>query len=143
MKTDPHLITAAGWVGKSYAEMEALFPRKGGASTVQWQAGARGCWNLVREAYRLSGVEIPEEYHAALDARMFRTVYEPQPWDLVPICNHVLPIVTHVALYLGDSMILHALEAHGVVAQPITREPWWSRIARDEKGRRGFLRLRL
>jgi cell wall-associated NlpC family hydrolase len=136
------LATATRWVGKTYAEMEALCPRAGGAPLVQWQAGMRGCWNLVREAYALRGTPLPEEYHSALDQRLFRTVFDPAPWDIVPICNHKLPIVTHVALVLPESMILHALESHGVVAQPLTREPWWSRIARDEKRRRGFLRLR-
>ena len=139
---DPHLATVAGWVGKTYAEMEALFPRRTGAPTKQWQAGMRGCWNLARASYALRGDELPEEYHAALDARMFRTVFEPAPWDLVPICNHRLSIVTHVALVLPHSLIIHALEEHNVVAHPVTREPWWSRVARDENGRRGYLRRR-
>jgi cell wall-associated NlpC family hydrolase len=142
MTADPQLAIVAGWVGKSYADMEALFPRHGGAPSLQWQAGMRGCWNLYRAAESLRGNAIPEEYHAALDARLFRTVYELQPWDLIPICNHRLSIVTHVALYFGASLMVHALEVYGVVSQPITREPWWSRIARDESGRRGYLRLR-
>jgi cell wall-associated NlpC family hydrolase len=127
MITDPHLLTVSGWVGKNYEEM--------GTSM-------RGCWNLVRTAYALRGIGLPFDYHITLDQQMFRTVFELQPWDIVPICNHRLPIVTHVALYLGDSTIIHAIEDSGVVAHPISREPWWSRIARDEKGRRGYLRLR-
>jgi hypothetical protein len=140
--SDPHLAIVAGWVGRSYAEMEALFPRTATGSSLQWEAGMRGCWNLVRAAEALRGNETPEEYHAALDARMYRTVFEPEPWDLIPICNHRLQIVTHVTLVLPESLHIHALEDHGVVLQPITREPWWSRVARDENGRRGFLRRR-
>ena len=137
--SDPLLAKVAGWVGKSYDEMEALYPRPANRS---WRSGMRGCWNLVRAAYALRGVELPEEYHAALDSRLFRTVFELQPFDLIPICNHRLPIVTHVALYLGESKIIHAIEDSGVVSHPITREPWHSRIARDEKRRLGYLRLR-
>jgi cell wall-associated NlpC family hydrolase len=128
MITDPILLTVSRWVGKTYEEMEALYPsnhRNGWASSY-------GCWALARAAEALRGNELPEQYHAALDARMFRTVFELQPWDLIPICNHRLPIVTHVMLYLGDSTVIHAIEDSGVVAHPISRE----------KGRRGYLRLR-
>lgn len=151
LDTTSALATASRWVGKTYAEMDAIYPRifqprrptaPEQAARYAWEAGARGCWSLVRAAFSLRGVEIPEEYHAALDARLFRTVFDPQPFDIVPICNHRLPIVTHVALVLPDSLILHALETYGVVAQPLTRDPWWSRIARDRDGRRGYLRLR-
>ncbi len=158
---DEHLATVAGWVGKTYSEMEALFPRRNflsteltrdadrnarhlsGGSRVGWKAGMRGCWNLIRAAESLRGNAIPEEYYAALDARMYRTVFEPQPWDIIPVCNHRLPIVTHVMLYLGESVVVHALEDPGVISGPITRDPWWSRIARDRSGRRGYLRLRV
>jgi hypothetical protein len=144
---DRHLATVAGWVGKTYAEMEALFPRAATATGVPWMAGMRGCWNLVRAAEALRGNEAPEEYHAALDARMYRTVYELQPWDLIPICNHRLTIVTHVMLCIDESLAVHALEDTGVISGPVTREPWWSRIAREQLpdwsfGRRGFLRRR-
>lgn len=138
MITDPILLTVSGWVGKTYEEMEALYPSNHRSS---W-ASSYGCWALARAAYSLRGVDLPEQYHAALDSRMFRTVFEPEPLDLVPICNHRLPIVTHVMIYLGDSTVIHAIEDSGVVAHPLTREPWYSRIARDEQGRRGFLRLR-
>lgn len=142
MFDDPHLATVAGWVGKTYAEMEALYPRGRGAAG--WEPGS-GCWSLVRAAFALRGVDLPEAYYlAVLDSRMFRTVFDPQPWDVVPISNHRLTIVTHVALYLGgpDSLIIHALEDAGVLAHPLHREPVYSRIARDEKRRLGFLRLR-
>lgn len=140
MITDPHLLTVAGWVGKTYEEMEALYPSNR-PERVGW-ASSFGCWALVRAAYALRGVNLPEQYHAALDARLFRTVHELEPWDIVPVCNHPLAIVTHVMLYLGDSTVIHAMEEVNVVAHPITREPWWTRIARDRQGRRGYLRLR-
>jgi cell wall-associated NlpC family hydrolase len=136
--SDPRLATVATWIGRSYADMNRLYPSPDGA----WEAGLRGCWNLARAAYRLRGVELPPEYHVALDQRMFRTVFDPEPWDLVPFCIHKLPIVTHVALYLGDDTIVHAVQDAGVVAHPITRLPFWNYAARDEKGRHGYLRLR-
>lgn len=142
MIDDPHLQIVAGWVGKTYEEMEQLFPRQRTGAPSQWVAGARGCWNLVRAAYQLRGVVIPEEYHAALDQRLFRTVFEPQPFDVVPISLHRLPIVTHVGLFLGEGFMVHAIEESGVIGHPLSREPWWSRIAKAEDGRRGYLRLR-
>lgn len=124
MKNDPRLTTIAGWVGRSHAELN--------------------CWELVRAAFRMRGEQLPASYHEALLKGMFRTVFEPEPWDLVPVCNHRLEIVNHVALYLGDGQIIHSLEDVGVVAHPLVREPWFSRIARERDGarRKGFLRLR-
>lgn len=116
--------TITGWVGRSYAEMD--------------------CWELIRRAYRLREVVLPNHYHAALSQGMFRTVFDPEPWDIVPISNHKLEIVNHVALYLGDGQIIHSIEDSNVCVQPLTREPWFSRIARERDGerRKGFLRLR-
>ncbi len=154
---DPHLATVLSWVGKTYAEMDALYPREfvprnaTPGRRLLWAAGMRGCWNLVRAETRLrTGIELPEEYHLALDQRIYRTVFEPQPWDLVPICNHKLPIVTHVMIVLPGLNVIHAIEEAGPIAHPLTREPWWSRIGREviddgqtqTLGRRGYLRLR-
>lgn len=124
MTTDTHLSTVAGWVGRSYADLP--------------------CWQLVREAYRLRGIELPADYYASLDS--FRTVFEPEPWDLVVMCNHRLSIANHVGLYLGEGRLIHSVEDSNVVITPLEREPWWSRVARtrptDEhpQGRRGYLR---
>jgi cell wall-associated NlpC family hydrolase len=124
MTNDPRLLTVSGWVGRSHADLD--------------------CWELVREAFRLRDVKLHASYHEALLNGMFRTVFEPEPWDLVPISNHRLEIVNHVALYLGDGQIIHSIEDAGVVLHPLTREPWFSRIARERAGdrRKGFLRLR-
>lgn len=124
MRTDPRLITIAGWVGRSHAELN--------------------CWELVRAAYRLRHVQLPATYHDALLKGMFRTVFEPEPFDLLAIANHRLWITNHVALYLGDGKIIHSLEDFGVVQHEMTRSPWWDRVVRERsgEGRKGFLRLR-
>lgn len=138
------IATIQSWVGKTYAEMATLAPDafSEGRTTENWERGMRACWSIVRAAYALRGDSIPDQYHAALDARLFRTVKDPEPFDVVPLCLHKLPIVTHVGLYLGESLVIHALEEQGIVCHPITREPWWSHIARDKAGNRGYLRLR-
>lgn len=121
---DETIKTILGWVGRSYAEMD--------------------CWELIRRAYALRGVDLPQGYHAALSQGLFRTVFEPEPFDLIPISNHKLEIVNHVALYLGDGLMIHSVQDSNVVVQPLTREPWWSRIARERDGarRKGYLRIR-
>lgn len=118
------LATVASWVGRSHADLN--------------------CWDLIRAAYRLRDVELPASYHDALLRGLFRTVFEPEPWDLIPVCNHRLEIANHVMLYLGAGTVIHSIEDSGVVTQPLLREPWWSRIARERDGerRRGYLRLR-
>lgn len=124
MIDDPRLLTIAGWAGRSHAELN--------------------CWSLIVAAYKLRDVRLPSTYHDALSAGMFRTVFEPEPWDLVPIANHRLEITNHVALYVGDGQIIHSIEEAGVISHPLTREPWWSRVARERDGarRKGYLRLR-
>jgi len=121
--TEDHLATLRSWVGRSYAEMR--------------------CWDVVLEAFRLRCVELPYGYAEALERRLFRTVSDPEPWDVVPICNHELAIVNHVALYIGENLIIQSCEESGVVITPLDREPFWSRIARRRgSGERGYLRLR-
>ena len=120
MITDPILSTVAGWVGRSHTEID--------------------CEQLVVDAYKLRGVEFQGLYRAMFKG-MFRTVFEPQPWDLIPVSNHRLNVITHVGLFLGDDQVIHSFEDSGVVVLPLTREPWFSRIARDATGRRGYLRL--
>jgi cell wall-associated NlpC family hydrolase len=112
------------WVGRyTYAEMD--------------------CERLVVDANQLRGVEIPGLYRGIFKG-MFWTVDTPEPWDIVPISNHVLGVVTHAALYLGNGMVIQSFEDSGPVIIPLTREPWWSRIARyqGDPERRGYLRLR-
>lgn len=163
MINDPHLATVAGWVGKTYAEMEALYPRGRGAAG--WEPGPKACWSLARAAFALRGIALPGNEFDVIHGGHARTVFEPEPWDLVLVCNHRLAIPNHVMLYLGghDSIVVHAIEDGGVIAHPITREPWWSRVLREtpkeshvarcetcgaKRGllcadlRRGYLRLR-
>jgi cell wall-associated NlpC family hydrolase len=122
---DPRLITISGWVGRSYADLD--------------------CWELIVAANRLRDVHLPPSYHVALQQGLFRTVFEPEPWDLVPVSNHKLEITNHVMLYLGDGLVIHSVQDSNVVSHPITREPWWSRIARERGGerRRGYLRVKV
>lgn len=123
---DEHLATVAGWAGRSHKELD--------------------CEQLVIEAFRLRGIELPGLYRAMFKG-MFFTAFELQPWDVVPVCNHRLHVMTHAGIYLGDGLVIHSFEDSGVVILPITREPWWSRIATEDTpdgsvGRRGYLRLR-
>jgi cell wall-associated NlpC family hydrolase len=120
MMTDPNLATVATWVGRSHAAID--------------------CEQLVIDAYKLRGIELPGLYRAMFKG-MFRTVFDPAPWDLIPVANHRLNIITHVGLYLGNQQAAHSFEESGVVVLPLHREPWFSRIARDASGRPGFLRL--
>jgi cell wall-associated NlpC family hydrolase len=120
--TDPRLSEVAGLVGRSYAD-------KG------------GCWGFVREAFALRGVTLPSDYFAAIEKRMFRTVFEPEPWDVVLVCNHALAIANHVALYVAPDLIAHSLEGAGVIVEPFARSRWYERVARARDGRKGYLRL--
>jgi cell wall-associated NlpC family hydrolase len=123
---DPRLATIAGWVGRSYAEMR--------------------CWDVIRSAYRLRDVNLPSDYYASI--ALFETVFDPEPWDVIAICNHRLAIANHVGLYLGDGEFIHSLEGDGVVIGRLDRAPWRERIARTRPtehypdGRPGFLRFR-
>lgn len=126
MEITEALTIAKSWVGRSHREMD--------------------CEQLVVEFHRLLGVEMGGLY-AGLFKGLFRTVFDPLPGDVVPICNHRLYVMTHGAIYLGDQEVLHSFEDAGVVILPLTREPWFSRIACERLpngsfGRRGFLRLR-
>jgi len=115
-----HLTTIRSWVGRSYANLR--------------------CWDLIVEAFALRDIKLEGDYFAALPR--FRTVFEPEPWDVVPVANHQLGIVNHVGLFLGDGEYIHSIEGAGVVIHPLTREPFYERIARARDGRKGFLRLR-
>jgi len=132
-----HLATIRGWVGRSFEDIK--------------------CWDLVREAYRLRGVELPD-YYTSLEQN-FRTVFEPEPWDVVPICNHRLAIGNHAGLYLGNGAFIHSQEVVGVTIANLyddipgaprrqfddgfRRERLLDRVARTREDRRhGFLRLR-
>jgi cell wall-associated NlpC family hydrolase len=119
---EEHIATIRSWVGRPYSQIR--------------------CWDLAVEAYALRGATLPGAYAEALENRMFRTVFEPEPWDIIPICNHELQIVNHVGLYFSDAETIHSFENAGVVSIPLDRQPWFDRIARARDGRRGFLRLR-
>jgi len=92
------------------------------------------------EAFALRGVKLPGDYFAALP--LFKTVLVAEAWDVIPIANHELGIVNHVGLCLGDDQYIHSVEGAGVVIHPISREPFFSRIAKTRGGHKGFLRLR-
>lgn len=114
---ETELTTVASWVGLSHEEIR--------------------CWDLVQRAFRLRGVEIPDDYYSSLP--LFRTVFEPEPWDVLAIKNH--PLVTnHAGLYLRDRYFIHSMEGSGVTINRIDDPRWVDRIAKLT-GRTGFLRL--
>jgi hypothetical protein len=120
--TARHLSIIRSWVGRPYSQIR--------------------CWDLVVAAFALRGIAIPSAYAEALERRMLRTVTEPEPWDIIPICNHELQIVNHAGLYFSPVETFHSFENAGAVSIPLDRQPWFDRIARTRDGRRGFLRLR-
>lgn len=72
------------------------------------------CAGLVRRCYRRVGIEL-----AGLDlalADVWQQVERPEPGDLVSMHFNDEP---HVAFYLGDNRILHALAGVGVVNTPL------------------------
>ena len=90
------------------------------------------CWQVPQLFYRENGVDLPDDYYAALAS--FVVVDRPEPGDVIAIRNH--PFVTnHCGLYVGDDIFLHSLETTGVATGNVTRRPWTERIA-------GFLRLK-
>lgn len=123
--TDPILAQVAAWVGRSHAEMS--------------------CWQLVHKALVLRGTPIPGDFYTLLLATdgYFTTITEPEPWDIVAIANHRLPLINHVGLYLGAGEFIHSIEDSGVVISRIDRAPWSKRIVTDRAtGKQGFLRCR-
>jgi cell wall-associated NlpC family hydrolase len=93
------------------------------------------CWDLVREALRVSlSVELPRDYYASL--RFFKVVATPEPLDVLAIRNH--PFVTnHCGIYIGDGRFLHTLENVGAHIARIDAAPW------NHAGRiAGYLRLK-
>lgn len=117
MTDHPDLSPVLAWVGRSYAAMT--------------------CWDLVREAFALRGVALPNDYYKA--ASQFRVVdpaEDPEPWDVIVLRTH--PIITnHIGLMLGSTMFIHSLEGVGVTIGRTDRVPWQKpgRIA-------GVMRLR-
>lgn len=117
---EEQLREVRSWVGRSHAEMK--------------------CWELVQRAWSLRGVSLPNSYYSAMD--VCSTVLDPEPWDIVPICNHRLAIANHVGLYLGNGQFIHSMEETGITIADINRR-WIDRVAIDRlSGKHGFLRVR-
>lgn len=93
---------------------------------------AMRCYDLVARAYALRGVSLPADYMGCLP--MFRTVREPEAWDLVAIKNHAI-VTNHVGLMVTPYLFIHSMEDVGVTIGDVRHERWAERIA-------GFLRLR-
>jgi hypothetical protein len=123
MNPDPILARVESWVGRSYADLR--------------------CWDLIAEAFALRGTPLRGDLYQILFTAgdTFRTVFDPEPWDVVPVINHRLPIINHVGLYLGESRFIHSVEDQGVVITKLHQQPWSERIV-HESGRRAFLRHR-
>jgi hypothetical protein len=115
--------TLRTWVGRSYAELK--------------------CWDVIVAANKLRGVEIPADYATALERRMFKTVVDPEPWDVVPICDFATPIVavTHVGLVLDHDDYIQSVENAGLVLTQLFRPLRFGRFATVD-GSPAFLRLR-
>lgn len=97
------------------------------------------CWQLVRDAYALAGVELPDDPYAA--TRLFVTLEENEQieyGDVVAIAHGRNPLVpNHVGFVLDarSGVFIHSLEGTGVVLSFVYRRPWAERIV-------GFMRLR-
>lgn len=111
---DAALGEALSWVGQGWEQMN--------------------CFQLIRAAYNLRGIELPADYYDAL--QRFRPISEPAAWDVVAFGLH--PIFTlHCGLYLGENRVLHSMEGVGVTVADLRRAPW------SKPGVvKGFVRLR-
>lgn len=80
--------------------------------------GVRDCYTLVRDAYMLAGIDLPDVARGGMgdDARRglflqhaeafgFRRVGEPQPGDV--LLSSVAGQANHAAVYLGNERVLH------------------------------------
>lgn len=101
--------------------------------------GLRGmtCWGFVRDAYRLEGVVLPEDYFG--EALPLLRIVDPtaeilEAGDLVVIRNHAFA-TNHCGLMVSGSEFMHSLEDFGVLVSRIDRAPWSHRIV-------GYLRLK-
>lgn len=96
------------------------------------------CWGLVRMAYLDElGIELPAfpeqdgdgdamADRLAMERERWRTVTDPQPMDVVVMRVEGMP--KHVAVYIGDGMMTHALKSAGVVTERIDSPRWRDRI---------------
>ena len=101
--------------------------------------GLRGmsCWSLVRDAWLLEGVRLPDDYFggALPMMRIVEPAKEPVlPGDIVVIRNHAFA-TNHCGIMLSERDFIHALEDFGVLLSRTDRQPWEKRIV-------GFLRLK-
>lgn len=108
--TNEHVGAIAMWVGQEH----------------------RSCWELVRDAYRLEGIELDADPYKA--AEQFVTLPEGSAihyGDVVAIAHgKVRNLPTHVGFVLdADSgTFIHSLEGVGVSLSFVYRRPWSERI---------------
>lgn len=87
----------------------------------EFEHGVSDCYTLLRDAYMLSGVDLPdfnrEEdwwingqdlYIDNTEKHGFERVDNPQIGDVI-LMQVVSPVANHAAIYLGDNLILHQL----------------------------------
>lgn len=101
--------------------------------------GLRGmtCWGFIRDAYRLDGRALPEDYFG--EALPLMRIVDAgtetlEPGDIIVIRNHAFA-TNHCGLMIGGAEFMHSLEDYGVLVSRVDRQPWKDRIV-------GYLRLK-
>ena len=99
---------------------------------VPFQVGGRSrdggfdCWGLAREVFSRYGIALPEWVADAVTERRsgrWQEVDLSATPPLAVLMSMRPPWVDHVAVYIGDGQIVHALKGVGVCIEPLAR---WS-----------------
>lgn len=118
-----------------------MFDEKVFARVTAWVGRPHvNCFELVRDVYRLGGVELPSSPEEA--QRHFRRVYQhdgstcafiPEPGDVVRIKNDPV-LVNHVGVVIPTRRdFIHSMEEFGVTIADWHRLPWRHRVQSFER----------
>jgi len=84
------------------------------------------CSGFVQEVYRLAGHRLPRLADAQFEATAEVPAEEAQPGDLVFFTTY-LPGPSHVGIYLGDNLFVHAPRSGARVRIEDMSDRYWSR----------------
>lgn len=78
------------------------------------------CSGFVQEVYRQAGFILPRTAHQQFTEACI-LINQPKPGDLVFFRNPGSSRITHVALYAGDNLIIHASESRGIIKEHLSK----------------------
>lgn len=135
-----YLIFASAAFAQSAAAVQdiraAVLRIAAGFKGVPYKYGAESpsafdCSGFVRYVYRAAaGIELPRSARSYVGVGSAVALKDALPGDIV-VFNTVGSGASHVALYLGDNRVLHAVSdgpRTGVIESPLTDRYWGSRI---------------